>query len=340
MTKPFTSRRQLLKGAAASLTAASVAGACDAQVHHSEPAAPGGGSTAGGGSQPAGPSGIPRRSLGQSGLSVSILGFGGGVAFLDNPEPQWELLLDEAVSSGITYFDTAPVYYRDDDLHSEARFGQGLAPHRADIVLATKLSARDPELAKSIFEESLVRLRTDHVDILYVHQIRPEDNLEHLLDVMVPLAESYKAQGMARAIGISSMESPELSTEMIRRADLDVALFSFNATYWQNFAATAMAEARAKDMGLIVMKVVNGLVKNGVTADELLGHAWSEPGVACSLVGHTGLAHLRDNVSHARSWGQSSFDAHRRREVESKVAHLAGPHALPWARPGYTDGVV
>ena len=57
------------------------------------------------------PGEIPRRILGKTGMSVSILAFGGGSQFLKNENGKWEPMLEKAISSGINLFDTAPAIY-------------------------------------------------------------------------------------------------------------------------------------------------------------------------------------------------------------------------------------
>jgi predicted aldo/keto reductase-like oxidoreductase len=91
------------------------------------------------------------------------------------------------------------------------------------------------------------------------------------------------------------------------------------------------------------MKVMRDIVGTEATADELLRWALSQAGVATALIGHHGIAALEENLRIVQAIGAEArpeMGHANRAELEHRLAHLSGPHALCWARPGYTDGVV
>src|SRR5205085_4938982 len=129
---------------------------------------------------------MKKRKLGKSGLEVSAIGLGCmGMSFgYGPPKDKHEMiaLLRAAVERGITFFDTAEVYgpYTNEEL-----VGEGLAPVRKQVVIATKfgfelhpdrrpgsvgLNSR-PEHIKQVVEGSLKRLKTDVIDLLYQHRV-------------------------------------------------------------------------------------------------------------------------------------------------------------------------
>jgi aryl-alcohol dehydrogenase-like predicted oxidoreductase len=129
-------------------------------------------------------------------------------------------LLAEAVDTGYTFFDTAEVYVSDDGAeHNEDLVGEGLAPYRDRVVLATKCGIEfgpagyvyldRPEQIRASLEGSLRRLRTDHVDLFYLHRHGPETPIEAVAAVMADLV----AEGKITHWGLS--EVPE---DTIRRA--------------------------------------------------------------------------------------------------------------------------
>src|ERR671933_2978981 len=79
---------------------------------------------------------IPRRLLGHTGLSVSVLGFGGASIGFSNSGREREFvgLVQRALDLGINFFDTAPEYRRSEEL-----IGEALRDRRAEVVLATKV---------------------------------------------------------------------------------------------------------------------------------------------------------------------------------------------------------
>ncbi len=286
---------------------------------------------------------ILRRKLGKTGLEPSILAFGGGSQFLRNPNGEWEKILEAAIESGINFFDTAPSYSAASfnqggakSLDSEDRFGVVLPKYRNRIILSTKVESRDPELAKPGLEASLQRLKTDHVDILFIHGIDLKDTLpeiEKLYKVMVEL----KASGMVKNIGFSSMDSAEMSKELLEKLDFDVILLAMNATKYGDFAKLVLPVAHKKNTGVVTMKALRDLVGKNAKANELLQYNWSLKGVSSTLVGHFGIEGLQENIKIAKEFGKNGAFSLNKEDLELRMSHHAGPHALCWARTGYAD---
>ncbi|MET0567333.1 MAG: aldo/keto reductase [Acidimicrobiia bacterium] len=162
------------------------------------------------------------RQLGQSRLEVSALGYGcmGLSAGYGVPSDRDQAidLIRAAVERGVTLFDTAQVY---GPLTNEDVVGEALAPFRDQVVIATKfgfnlvegespgLNSR-PDYIRETTEDSLRRLRTDHIDLYYQHRVDPEVSIE---DVAGAVSELIAA-GKVRHFGLS-----EAGVETIRRAD-------------------------------------------------------------------------------------------------------------------------
>jgi predicted aldo/keto reductase-like oxidoreductase len=289
--------------------------------------------------------GIMKRKLGRTGLDVSILTFGGGSQFLRNQNGEWEKVLESAVEGGINLFDTASTYTASSfnqggskSPDSEDRFGQLLTKHRNKIVISTKLESRDPDKAKAELEASLKRLKTDHVDILFIHAILPSDNTATIEKGLYKAMVDLKNSGMTKNIGFSSMDSAERSAELIEKLDFDVVLLAMNATKHGNFISLTLPAARKKNVGVIAMKTLRDIVGKDASAKELLEYIWTQEGVSSVLVGHYGLASLQENLNLAREFSKTGTARLDRRELEQRMAVYAGPHALSWARHGYTDG--
>jgi len=162
-----------------------------------------------------------KRTLGTD-LEVSAIGLGCmgmSTAFPPLPEPQdmIALIRDAVEQRGLTFFDTAQVY---GPFINEELVGEALEPVRDRVVLATKfgfdlsggqrggLDSR-PETIRSTVEESLRRLRTDHVDLLYQHRVDPAVPIEDVAGTVKDLI----AEGKVRHFGLS-----EAGVQTIRRA--------------------------------------------------------------------------------------------------------------------------
>ena len=294
----------------------------------------------------AGKSGIMHRQLGRTGLNPAILSFGGGSQFLRNPDGKWEKLIEAALAGGINLFDTAPSYMASqmDEIwdgksvdSSEERYGQILPAYRKQIILSTKLDSRKPEEAKAVFENSLKKLKTDHVDILFIHAVAISDNIADIENGVYKTLVSLKESGAARNIGFSSMGDAEHASQLLEKLDFDVILMAMNATQYGNFAKYALPVARKKNTGVMAMKLMRDIVGKAASSGELFNYALSMEGVSTGLIGHAGMDPLAENMKVAQSFTAGNFDHQKRKELEARLAHLAGPHALCWARPDYRD---
>ncbi len=289
---------------------------------------------------------IPKRTLGKTGLDVSILSFGGGSQFLKNNDGAWEKTLETAIKSGINLFDTAPSYSlsgfnmgNSNALgSSEKRYGQILAPYRKQIILSTKVELRDPDEMKRDLEVSLKSMKTDYLDILMIHAIAPSDKVSEIENGLYKEMIKLKESGVIRFIGFSSMDSAERSRDLLEHLDFDVALLAMNATQYGDYAKIALPAARKKNVGVIAMKVMRNLVGEDATAEELFEYAWTQKGVASAVVAHYGMKPLKENIKLARKFNIDVQSSLKRSELENRMSKYAGPHALCWAQPGYRDG--
>ncbi|HEY7121087.1 MAG TPA: aldo/keto reductase, partial [Solirubrobacterales bacterium] len=110
--------------------------------------------------------------------------------------------LREAVEAGLGTIDTAHVYSGGD---SERTIGEALSPKPDGLVVATKggYSGRgDPEALREQLEQSLESLRTETIDLYYLHRIDPDTPLEVSLGTIA----EYRDAGKIREVGISAVD--------------------------------------------------------------------------------------------------------------------------------------
>lgn len=286
---------------------------------------------------------LPTRTLGATGLEVSLLTFGGGSQFLLNEDGEWEAMLERAIDRGVNFFDTCSSYQWGATLSSEERFGEILSPRRDEVLIATKFESRDPSEAMREFEQSLERMKTDHVDVLMLHDIVPSEDIGALEKGVYAELLKCREEGSARFIGFSSMDSAEMSRDAIEKLEFDVALLAMNPTGYGSFVTETLPAARAKNMGVLAMKVMRNIVGDETTPDELIRYALSREGVASALIGHHGMSTLEENIGIVQNLAAGEEFAMTPAEcerLEARLASFAGPHALCWARPGYVDGMV
>ena len=164
---------------------------------------------------------MQKRKLGKSNLEVSAIGLGCmGMSYGYGPaagKQEMISLLATAVERGITFFDTAQAY---GPFTNEELVGQGLAPFRAQVVIATKFGIRidpsgqqvidsRPEHIKQSAEGSLKRLRVEAIDLFYQHRVDPAVPIEDVAGAVKDLIQ----EGKVKHFGLS-----EAGVQTIRRA--------------------------------------------------------------------------------------------------------------------------
>jgi aryl-alcohol dehydrogenase-like predicted oxidoreductase len=287
---------------------------------------------------------MPIRILGKTGLGVSVLAFGGGSQFQKNEDGMWEKMLEEAIENGINLFDTSPNYsdYKmsKDAVGPDERFARILSPVRDKVLISTKVETRNPKEVREELEGSLSRLNTDYIDILMVHSLNDQDNVDEIGKGIYREMQAIKKDGIARFIGFSSMSSAERSREMLEKFEVDVALLAFNPTQYGKYAEIALPAARKQNTGVLGMKVMRDLAGELATPGELYNYAMSLEGVSSIIVGHIGNKQLKENIHLAQEFETTEINPFDQQALEARLAPYAGPHRLCWARPGYTDGLV
>jgi aryl-alcohol dehydrogenase-like predicted oxidoreductase len=148
--------------------------------------------------------------LGESGLRVSRVGlgcnnFGGRIDF-----DATRMVVEAALDAGVTFFDTAATYGNGD---SERFLGEILEGRRDEVVVATKFGwgqetgDGSAETARGSLERSLDRLRTDFVDLYYLHKPDPHTPIAETLGALDELVR----EGKVRAVGCSNFAAAQLS---------------------------------------------------------------------------------------------------------------------------------
>ncbi|MFC5971900.1 aldo/keto reductase [Halomarina salina] len=160
------------------------------------------------------------RTLGDSGVEVSEVGFGAWVVgtdwWGDRSEDDAKEMIRFALDQGITFFDTGDVYGHG---RSEELVGEALADVRDEVTLATKIGydfydnpqaghgelpkEMDADYLRDAFEQSLDRLDTDYVDLLQLHNANAAEVDDEVLELLDELREEGKVDAIGWALGPS-----------------------------------------------------------------------------------------------------------------------------------------
>ena len=157
---------------------------------------------------------MEQRELGGSGIHVSVVGLGCNNFGWRIDAAATRRVVDAALDAGVNFLDTANIYGNKGG--SETSLGEILEGRRDRVVLATKfgMDMGDGVTARGArdyvhrwIDESLARLRTDHVDLYYLHQPDPETPIAETLDALDELVRA----GKMRAIGCSNFSAEQLA---------------------------------------------------------------------------------------------------------------------------------
>lgn len=267
---------------------------------------------------------IPTRPLGNTGVRVTILGLGGeGVLRTWGREREAAAVIQRALDAGITYCDTAPAYSGSQDY-----YGAVLRERRREIFLASKTHDRTRDGSLRLLEESLRRLKTDHLDLWQLHDLR---EMEELDDIFGPRGvlramEEAKAEGRVRFLGLTGHYDPEVLLEAIRRYPFDTLLVALNAAdrARRSFIERLLPAATERGMGIVGMKVLAAgrLLRHGgiQSAGEALRYVLSLP-VSTAILGFRTISEIDEAVAAAREFRPLS------EEDIARLEQLARPFA-------------
>jgi predicted aldo/keto reductase-like oxidoreductase len=206
---------------------------------------------------------ISRRPFGRSGIMVSSLSLGGMFDLMNN-----QLVLAKALDWGINYWDTAEGYGRG---RSEEGIGRWFArkPHtREQVFLVTKLSRRRGGDFAARLEESLKRMHTDYVDLLFVHGIHSINEMESSLESW---AQALKKAGKIKLFGFSTHSNMEACLEGAANIPwIDGIMFTYNYRLMHEPRMKAAVQACYRaGIGLTAMKTQGGGPVKSDTESEI-----------------------------------------------------------------------
>lgn len=270
--------------------------------------------------------------LGKTGLQVSRLGFGCmRLPMKTQSEVDRDLaipMLHRGVELGITYFDTAVGYCAGD---SQRVLGEAMEGMRDKIIISTKNHHYDKNDKKGWWknlEDSLERIRTDHIDIYNFHGMNYEQYESRLDgdDGLYREVLKAKEQGMVRHICHSFHGTLESLKKCVDTGMFEVVTLQYNLL--DQSLEEGIAYASEHGMGVVVMGPVGGgrLGFPSGKAQEIAGEVKSTPelalrfvlsnqNVSLALSGMSTVQQLDENVETVSNLGELSAEDHTRIEA-------------------------
>ena len=272
----------------------------------------------------AAPGPMPRRKLGKTGLEVSILNLGGMFDTINN-----QLLLRQALGWGVNFWDTAEAYGNGMSEEGYGRFFARNPEARKQIVLTTKLVPKGGKFDERL-DAALARLKTDYVDLFYVHGI---SGIGEMDGQMRDWAAAKKKAGKIKFFGFSShanMEDCLLGAAKLDWIDAVMVSYNFRLMHEQKMREAIAACAKV-GIGVVAMKTQGGgpvktdseaeldmagrFLEKGFTDKQAkLKAIWQNPDIAAACSQMPNLTILSANVAAARdatALAREDFDALR-----------------------------
>jgi hypothetical protein len=256
---------------------------------------------------------MPRRTLGRTGATVSLLGIGSapmGEAGMTQQEV--DRILGAAIDAGINYIDTAPIYEM-----AEVRLGQALKGRRDKVFLVSKVEATSKQDAQWQVRDSLRKLQTDHLDAVHIHNVGRTDRFPSMDILLGPDGaleglKELKKKGVVRHVGLTCHLRPRRALPVLETGAIELVMCAANFvdvnTY--DFEGTVFEAARKRGLGIVAMKVLGGALGEGAGQKGRLApehytaamrYALSIPGLSVAIVGMRRMSDLEAALGAVRN---------------------------------------
>jgi aryl-alcohol dehydrogenase-like predicted oxidoreductase len=275
---------------------------------------------------------MPMRTLGRTGVKVSLLGLGGFHLGIPREDKEAVRIIHAAMDHGVTFLDNCWDY---NGGKSEERMGLALVEpsRRQKAFLMTKLDGRTKESAGKQLEQSLKRLRTDHIDLVQVHEVIRMSDPDRVFGTggAIEALVAAKKAGKLRFIGFTGHKDPAIHLHMLATAaahgfTFDTVQMPVNVmdAHYKSFARNVIPKAREKEIGVLGMKPLGSgiiLQSGAVEAKECLRYSMSQP-VTVQITGCDTMGVLEQALAVALG-----FVPMPTAEQDKLLARTAGPAA-------------
>ena len=231
---------------------------------------------------------MPMRTLGKTGVQVSLLGIGGYHLGMPRDDAEATRIVHFAMDHGVTFLDNCWDYH---DGKSEERMGRALSDggRRQKAFLMTKLDGRTARAATEQLEQSLKRLKTDVIDLVQIHEVIRLNDGERVFSPggAIEALIAAKKEGKLRFIGFTGHKDPAIHLHMLETAKqrgfaFDTVQMPINVLdiHFKSFEKNVLPVLRERGIGVLGMKPMGAgiiLESGAATAPECLRYAMSAP---------------------------------------------------------------
>ena len=275
---------------------------------------------------------MPMRTLGRTGVEVSLIGLGGwhlGFKYIDDQLA--ERIIRSAIDNGINFMDNCWDY---NEGASEIRMGNALKDgYRDRVFLMTKIDGRTKKEATKQLDESLKRMQVDHIDLVQHHEILRYEDPHRMFaqeGANAALVEAREA-GKIRFIGFTGHKDPRIHMHTLEVAEengfeFDTVQMPLNVmdAHYRSFEKLVLPELVKRNIGVLGMKALaNGTILESktVSAIECLQYAMNLP-TSVVITGCESMDDLEQALTAART-----FKPMTEEQVKALLARTAQPAA-------------
>ena len=265
---------------------------------------------------------LPKRKLGRTNEYVTMLGAGGyHVGWTTERDAQE--VIEASLEGGVRFFDTAESYANGT---SEIRYGKYLTPKYRDLIfLTSKSTGKDAKTVREHLEGTLLRLKTDHLDLYQVHAISTPEDVDSRIQLgVLEVLLKAKEEGKIRYMGFTGHQNPFAHARMLEKTKesdiFDTVLMPVNVldqSYF-SFANNIISKALERNMGICAIKSLadgrffakkeqagwtsdDPLIPNYLSIKEAMHFVWSLP-VSVLISGNENATFMREKIALARSF--------------------------------------
>lgn len=221
---------------------------------------------------------ISKSQFGKTGHASSRTLFG-AAAFWSVSQAEADRVLELLLRYGVNHIDVAASYG-----DAELRVGPWMERQRGDFFLASKTGERTYDKARDEIHRSLERLRTDHLDLIQLHAVIQEDELEIALGPggALEAAIDARSEGLVRFIGITShtLDAPLIHLRALEQFEFTSVLLPFNYPLMQipQYAeAFNRLASRCEQLGVAVQTIKSICRRPWPAKSEHFATCWYEP---------------------------------------------------------------
>ncbi len=255
---------------------------------------------------------VPKRKFGRHDDKVSVIGIGGHTLYLAGSQKEANAIAHRAIDRGVNFFDNAWDYHGGE---AEEYMGVALQGKRDKVFLMTKFCnyhignsskyTQDVKGAMQTLEDSLRRLKTDHLDLWMMHQVSHDDaNDAYRKEGGIEALELAKKQGKIRYAGFTGHTDPEVHRELIERGyEWDAVLMPISAVgalSSRKFEEVIMPLCEKRNIAMLGMKGFGGSRRTHLhgrtNIEQVLRYSLSYPQVCTHIIGIDKLEYINQAV--------------------------------------------